>query len=530
MAVSLLKTIALSSFAASFVGAQTAITIDASTTYQTIDGFGFSQAFGRATEFKNAASATQKTALDYLFSTSTGAGFSIIRNRIGSGGSGDSIEPVSPGSPSSTPSYVWDGNDAGQFWFTQQAISYGVKTIYADAWSAPGFMKTSGSDTTVGYLCGTTGNTCSTGDWKQAYANFLVQYVKYYAAQGITVTHVGPLNEPDWTVSYSQMQISTDAHEAIEFLPILYNTIKSAGLSTKVVCCDFLGWNNAATYATKLVDGGATQYMAILSSHAYSGDATSPITATSLPKWNTEAGPSSAFTTTWYSSGADNEGFTWATKLANAMVNAQLSAYLFWEGFEIQETQSASHLVDATDGTNPVPSGIFWAFAMWSRHIRPGAVRIGSSGTMTSTTIGAFKNTDGSIVVVFTNAGSSAQSAALSFSSFTPTAASAWQTSQGSTFASTTASLSGGKVTVSVPAHGVVTVKLTGGASSGTTTSSAGTTVVTSTVAATTTSGSGSGCSVAKYGQCGGSGYSGCTACASGSTCTVSNTYYSQCL
>ena len=66
---------------------------------QQIDGFGFSQAFGRANELKNAGSTLQKQALDYLFSTTTGAGFSIIRNRIGSGGSGDSIEPTSPGSP-----------------------------------------------------------------------------------------------------------------------------------------------------------------------------------------------------------------------------------------------------------------------------------------------------------------------------------------------------------------------------------------------------------------------------------------------
>ncbi|TKA80074.1 hypothetical protein B0A55_02476 [Friedmanniomyces simplex] len=35
---------------------------------------------------------------------------------------------------------------------------------------------------------------------------------------------------------------------------------------------------------------------------------------------------------------------------------------------------------------------------------------------------------------------------------------------------------------------------------------------------------------VAKYGQCGGSGYTGSTTCASGSTCKVSNAYYSQCL
>jgi endo-1,4-beta-xylanase len=42
--------------------------------------------------------------------------------------------------------------------------------------------------------------------------------------------------------------------------------------------------------------------------------------------------------------------------------------------------------------------------------------------------------------------------------------------------------------------------------------------------------GGGSGCSVARYGQCGGSGYTGCKMCASGSTCKYSNDWYSQCL
>lgn len=130
--------------------AQTTITVNVGTKFQQIDGFGFSQAFGRASEFQNANANTQKQALDYLFSTTTGAGFSIIRNRIGSGGSGDSIEPNNPGSPSATPNYVWDNNDSGQLWFTKQAVSYGVKTIYADAWGAPGFMKTSGSDSSPG--------------------------------------------------------------------------------------------------------------------------------------------------------------------------------------------------------------------------------------------------------------------------------------------------------------------------------------------------------------------------------------------
>jgi len=175
------------------------LTVNANSKLQVIDGFGISQAFGRATEFQNAASAMQKTALDYLFSTTTGAGFSIIRNRIGSGGSGDSIEPNSPGSPSATPSYTFNNNDAGQVWFSKQAMSYGVNTIFADAWSAPGFMKTNGDQANGGYLCGTTGHTCSSGDWRQAYANFLTKYIQYYAAAGIPITQVGFLNEPDYT-------------------------------------------------------------------------------------------------------------------------------------------------------------------------------------------------------------------------------------------------------------------------------------------------------------------------------------------
>jgi endo-1,4-beta-xylanase len=50
------------------------------------------------------------------------------------------------------------------------------------------------------------------------------------------------------------------------------------------------------------------------------------------------------------------------------------------------------------------------------------------------------------------------------------------------------------------------------------------------TTAPTTSNPNPTGCTSPKYAQCGGSGYTGCTVCASGSTCTYSNPYYSQCL
>ena len=181
------------------------INVNLGQTYQTMDGFGVSEAFQRAVTMQRLSTSEQRKFLDLLFSTEKGAGLSILRNGIGSSPdmSDDhmvSIQPRNPGGPKTTPNYKWDRSDNGQLWVsTEAANTYGVKTFYANAWNAPGYMKTNGNDANGGSLCGVSGASCSSGDWKQAYADYLVQYVKYYAAENITVTHLGFLNEPDLT-------------------------------------------------------------------------------------------------------------------------------------------------------------------------------------------------------------------------------------------------------------------------------------------------------------------------------------------
>lgn len=97
-------------------------------------------------------------------------------------------------------------------------------------------------------------------------------------------------------------------------------------------------------------------------------------------------------------------------------------------------------------------------------------------------------------------------------------------------------SLTGGSTTTSsstsarssTTSSATSSVKTTSSTSSVKTTSTASTTT---TAASTTTSTAPSStCTVASYGQCGGTGYTGCTTCASGSTCTEQNDYYYQCL
>jgi hypothetical protein len=92
---------------ASLAAAQTQVTVNAGTTCQVIDGFGF----GSGVE--NAPSAQQTQDLNYMFSTTEGAGMTILRNCIAAD-AGGTIEPNSPGSPSATPSYSAIGDDSSQ--------------------------------------------------------------------------------------------------------------------------------------------------------------------------------------------------------------------------------------------------------------------------------------------------------------------------------------------------------------------------------------------------------------------------------
>lgn len=71
-----------------------------------------------------------------------------------------------------------------------------------------------------------------------------------------------------------------------------------------------------------------------------------------------------------------------------------------------------------------------------------------------------------------------------------------------------------------------------GAASSSTTTKPASTLTTTTKAASTTTTAAAgsSGGTAAKWAQCGGTGWTGPTVCAAGSTCTYSSQWYSQCL
>lgn len=62
----------------------------------------------------------------------------------------------------------------------------------------------------------------------------------------------------------------------------------------------------------------------------------------------------------------------------------------------------------ADDKKSVIPSKRLWAMAHWGRYVRPGAVRVGTSGSVSGAKVSAFKNVDGRVVVQVVQGGGAA--------------------------------------------------------------------------------------------------------------------------
>ena len=63
-----------------------------------------------------------------------------------------------------------------------------------------------------------------------------------------------------------------------------------------------------------------------------------------------------------------------------------------------------------------------WAFANWSRYVRPGAVRVSTAGAPSGLRTAAFRNVDGSVAVIAISSSGSAINASIRLAGVTPAA------------------------------------------------------------------------------------------------------------
>jgi len=396
--------------------AQANVTINSAKQYQPIAGFGVSEGFGQAKTLMSMPASVRQQVLSLLYSPTRGAGLTILRNEI-SADAGFTIEPRAPSSPAGEPPYLTlaeVGQDQGQLWFAKQIkADYGA-SVFADAWSAPAFMKTNDSAINGGTLCGVPRAICKSGDWRQAYADYLVQYAKDYAAADVPLSYVGPENET--TIAPPQDSMIMSPEQTADFMGIVGATLARSGLSTRAECCASISWNYAQQFAAAIkTDKAANTATALFTSHGYFVAPGSPLRGWSKPVWETEWAPFGfqPWDPAW-DDGSLSSGFTWAQNIYTGLTAANLGAFLYLWGASTSGLTGPNTGLVEVNGNTVATSGRLWAFASYSRFIRPGAVRIGTTTSATGLEVAAFRNSNGSIAVIVLNKSHSRQVATFS--------------------------------------------------------------------------------------------------------------------
>jgi hypothetical protein len=299
--------------------------------------------------------------------------------------------------------------------------------------------------------------------------------------------------------------------QSAQFLDTLGPTVAASGLSTQVECCATEGWDYAQQYAAAIEgDATANSYTKVFTSHGYTEAPTSALSGWSKPAWETEWSTFETWDPAW-DDGTDASGFTWAQHIYQALTGSNLSAFLYWWGSTTPSENGDNEGLLLLNGSTVTTSGRLWAFANYSRYVKPGAVRIGASSGNSALDLSAYKNPDGSISVVALNTASSADTVnyALTGTGLTSGTATPVLTDASANAATQSGiAVNAGSFTATIPARALETFVITPGgttstsASPTTTASSSPTTTASSTASssptssATGTTGSGGACTV----------------------------------
>ena len=221
------------------------VSLNAKETYQTIEGFGASDAW--RCQFVGEWPTKKKEKISkLLFSKEKdnngnpeGIGLSIWRFYIGAGtteqGEDSGIRNEWRRSESfldADGNYNWN-KQKGQQWFLNKAKNYGVDKFLAFSISAPVQWTKNGK----GYNGDNKdGEINLKTDHFDDYAQFMVEFLKHFKSKGSSFDYLSPMNEPQWDwEKKSQEGTPATNNNIIKLSKLLSNKIEANSLSTKIV-------------------------------------------------------------------------------------------------------------------------------------------------------------------------------------------------------------------------------------------------------------------------------------------------------
>ena len=388
---------------------QPCIFVDPSKTFQTFIGIGGALTDASAETFAMLPKEKQKEILQAYYDPKKGIGYTLARTNIHSCDfSSGSYTYVADGDKElKTFSVAHDKQYRIPFIKQVIAAAGGKLTLFASPWSPPAWMKDNNEMLHGGKL---------KPEFYQSWANYYAKFIKAYAKEGIPVWGLTIQNEPMATQTWESCVYT--AEEERDFLKnYLGPTLKREGLSDKKI----IVWdhNRDLVYqraTTLFSDPEAAKYAWGLGFHWYEDWSGGDQVYDNIKRVS-ESFPAKNILFTEGCNGPFNmsqiNDWKWGERYGRSMINDFNNGTVGWTDWNV--------LLDEIGGPNHVQNYCFapihadtktgkiyymnayYYIGHFSKFIRPGAKRIVSSSSRSPLLSTAFKNTNGSIIVIVMN-------------------------------------------------------------------------------------------------------------------------------
>jgi len=389
------------------------ISVNENQTDQQMDGFGASLTDGSAWLMYNKMSKSQRDELmERLFSPVKGIGLNFLRQPMGASdltapSSGEySYDDMPKGQTDPNLTHFSIAHDEAYIIpLLKQALRINPEIkIMATPWSPPGWMKSTDS---------MEGGTLNTNSYVP-YANYFVKFVQAYQAQGIPIYAVTVQNEPLYQpVGYPGMSFPAD-QEASFIANDLAPAFAANHITTKILGYDH-NWDTPAYPTTLLSNASTNTALAGTAWHCYAG---APEAQTQVHN----AYPTKDTYETECSGGQweQNNGLPGTTNLLIGATRNWSKSVVRW-GLALDPNgepnlgtgascSQCRGIVTIDQNTGKVTyNGDYYGLGQASKFLQPGASRIDSSAGSNQVSDVAFKNPDGSKVLVVYNAATNKQ-------------------------------------------------------------------------------------------------------------------------
>ncbi len=395
-------------------GEEPAFRIDDGITYQTIAGFGASFLEAGMICLNSLEPDQQEAVLRALFDPDDGAGFTAMKTVIAA------TDFMSAG-----PFYTYDDTPGdvemkhfsiqrdlgpnGLIAYIKRARKYGSFVLQAPMDYPPDWM-----------LFDVQKNQDVNPKYFDALARYYLRYLQEYEKNGIFIDYLSLFNEPDiyTKIPYTKIRDLLKNHVGPLF--------EKEGIRTKIQLSEAPDRDDAyKNYPIALEDPAARKYVAVLPYHGYGFKHFDRMAALhkrypELPLWMTEicyayeAGTPRSMPLPRYDF---EDGDFWGNQIVSDL-EAYASAWIYWN--MILDQKGGPWMVSPIHG-DPDPNvqhpvvvidrlqrkvtytGLYYYLAHFSKFVRPGSVRIETSGSQKGVRCVAFKRPDGSVVAELIN-------------------------------------------------------------------------------------------------------------------------------